>query len=101
MSTETDPLVWSVDRSWGNVKKNRDGDMYPSDYRKYHVDRGDTTAKCNSRIFLNSMKLTRPVGFGGAIYDDMPAGRASELNREDVCRRCVPLMPQPAERESS
>lgn len=93
MSVETDPLVWSVDMSWSQYRGNKDGDLARSDRRKYHVDRGDTTAKCSPRIFLNAMKNVRSVGFGGGIYDDMPAGRASELDREDVCRRCVPVMP--------
>lgn len=95
MSVDTDPLVWSVDRSWGNVKANSDGTMYPSDYRKYHVDRGDSTAKCHRRIFLNSLRDSKVPGMSGAggFGDDAPAGRASELAREDVCRRCVPVMP--------
>lgn len=87
MNNEADPYLWSVDRSYGRMW--REGETP----RKFHIDRGDSTAKCSPAILLNSLDLTRPVGFGGAIMADAPIGRVSEVERdmpERVCRRCVP-----------
>jgi hypothetical protein len=84
---DADPLLWSIDRSHGRMW--REGERP----RKFHVDRGDSTAKCSSRILLNSIDATRPTGFGGAISADAPAGRVSEIEAEMpelICRRCVP-----------
>lgn len=81
---ESDPELWSVDRSWSDrVPANGDGEVFPSKHLKLHVDGGDTTAKCSRRILLNSMP------------GDRSAGRLSEIEtdprmRSAICRRCVP-----------
>lgn len=76
----SDPILYSVDRSWSNYRGSRiSGDLAPSDTRKYHVDRGDSTAKCSPRILLNSLK------------GDAAGERLSEIRETGlVCRRCVP-----------
>lgn len=89
----SDPLVWGVDRSWSNYRGNSNGDLASSERTKCHVDRGDSTAKCSRRILLNSLKGSDAVGFSGGVNAaDMPAGRASEIGRAEVCRRCVPVI---------
>ncbi|KQQ65205.1 hypothetical protein [Microbacterium sp. Leaf320] len=85
MSDVSDIVVWSVDRSWGNVRADADGNMFPSDNRKYHADRGDSTAKCNPYLPLNC--LSHP------IYGQDLGVMASEVDRADLCRRCVPIQP--------
>jgi hypothetical protein len=85
------PLLWSVDRSWSRYRGNSNGDLAPSAQTKLHIDRGDSSAKCSRRIFLNSLTDDVPVGFsGGGMSMDTDSGTASENVRDDVCRRCVP-----------
>lgn len=88
MDDETDPYLWTVDRGWGRVPSNSEGEPYYE--TKLHIDRGDSTAKCSRRIFLNSLPLAR-----GVITADAPAGRVSDFEddlnlRTLICRRCVP-----------
>lgn len=78
-----DRILYSVDRSWGNLRSNADGDLAVSDYTKLHLDRGDSTAKCSPRVFLNSLS------------GDMGAGSVAEIEADTkyarwICRRCVP-----------
>ncbi len=85
MSIEEDTPLWSVDRSWSNYRGNANGELAPSDLTKSHIDRGDSTAKCSSRILLNSLD--------SGIYADQPTGTVGELERQApgiICRRCVP-----------
>jgi hypothetical protein len=75
---DDDTKLWSVDRSWAQYRGNSDGNLAASDQTKLHVDRGDTTAKCSPRVFLNSMP------------GDADAGTVAEWRGDDrVCRRCV------------
>lgn len=81
--TETQ-LAYGVDRSWSNVQHNLDGDLFPSQARKYHRDRGDSTAACSTAILLNALKGDRQ-SFGpdrGVPVDQIP--------RDELCRRCFP-----------
>lgn len=88
--SDSDPFLWSVDRSWGNIRTSQDGESFLGAQTKYHVDRGDSTAKCSRRILLNSIDGTTSVGFAGDIYADQPVGRVSEVRASMICRRCVP-----------
>lgn len=74
------PVVYGVDRSWSNYRANSDGHMAPSDHRKFHLDRGDSTAKCSSRVLLNSLPGDR-----GEPLADLERNAPGA-----VCRRCVP-----------
>lgn len=60
------------------------GQYAPNRVSKFHLDRGDTTAMCSQRVFLN-VDLPRSYGNGYARLGDLP--------RESVCRKCVPVMP--------
>lgn len=80
-TTEEDPYLWSVDRSWTQYRGNSDGELPPSERRKLHLATEDTVAKCSSRVLLNSMP------------GDRPAGRLSHFEADDpdvICRRCLP-----------
>jgi hypothetical protein len=83
---KNDPLVWSVDRSWAQYTGNSDGNFAESDTRRFHIDRGDSTAKCSTRVLLNSLAGDRPIG---RLSEISPALRAM------VCRRCVPALRMP------
>lgn len=71
-------LAYSVDRSWGNVKANVHGEMYPSDGRKMHRPRpGDSAlAACSRRILLNT--------------DSERGTPPADLASSTRCRRCFP-----------
>lgn len=75
----TESILYGIDRSWTRYRANSDGDLFASDHRKLHLDRGDSTAKCSKRILLNSL----PGDHGYTLTEaaSMP---------EAVCRRCVP-----------
>lgn len=81
MTDETDPFLWSVDRSWSYVAQNLDGQPYYQ--TKVHLDDGDTRARCSRQILLNSLP------------GDRPSGRLSDYEGDPrlvrwICRRCVP-----------
>lgn len=71
-------LAYSVDRSWGNVRHNADGEMYPSDDRKMHRRNPDRPGMpaCGARVLLN---------------DDRPEHGIDPARVEGfLCRRCFP-----------
>lgn len=86
-----DRLLWSVDWSWrqGRSSANLDGEIPASARTAFHLDRGDSSAKCSPRVLLNSME------------DDVPVGTVSEWedpengNPSRICRRCVPRTSKP------
>lgn len=78
-------MVWNVDKSYSNYRGSKlNGDLPPSEKSKYHLDSGDTTAKCSPRVLLNSMP-----GDVGEWLDT--------LSRDEVCRKCVPELPADVE----
>lgn len=58
---------------------------------KYHLAReDDCIAKCSPRIILNLPLPDRGIGFGGPISFGDGGRHIYELEREDVCLRCIP-----------
>ncbi len=76
-------MVFNVDASWSQYRGSRyNGELARGDASKFHIDRGDTTAKCSPRVILNSLP-----GDVGEWLDELEADTPSL-----VCRRCVPTV---------
>jgi len=70
------------------------GQYNPWFVSKYHLDRGDSTAFCSTSVLLNIVLGWRPTGFGGPLSYGDGYARLGDLERGDVCRKCVPVMPE-------
>lgn len=93
MTLTPETMVWNAEPQ---------GQYNPYFRSKYHLDRGDTTAVCSTRVLLNTPIADRGVGFGGPMSYGDGGQPLSNCERSEVCRKCVPVMPsQPSEVEDS
>lgn len=60
---------------------------------KYHLDRGDTTATCSTRVLLNTPAGDRGPGWGGPLSFGDGGQRLGNCTRDEVCAKCVPVLP--------
>lgn len=81
----TETIVWNVDSQ-----------RYSDFVSKFHLNRGDSTAKCSPRILLNLPIRGRAIGIGGSVVEDSYGDGGwylDGLDRDQICRRCVPVLP--------